>query len=270
MTDLYIIIACCLPLGVVAGFLAGLFGIGGGAIIVPALYYLFTVLDFDSSSTMHLAIGTSLATIIPTAMSSSYVHYRHGAIDMAWLRLLAFGVVAGAFIGGAVALALSTDTLRRIFAVLLFLMAILTVKKKIEVQGQDPVIKRKIGVFGYGIFSGTISSLIGIGGATLNVPFMAHNGLPLNKAIATASLLGLFVAVPATLVLLFGPCEGCSDGAGLPYSWGRVNILAAGVLVSVSVFSARFGARLTHRMNTAKLKYAFAALMIAVSINMML
>jgi uncharacterized membrane protein YfcA len=270
MTDFYTIILFCLPLGVLAGFLAGLFGIGGGAIIVPALYYLFTTLGFDPSATMHLAIGTSLATIIPTGMSSSYIHYRHHAIDMTWFRLLVFGVVAGALIGGMAALALSTDTLRRIFAVLLFIMAILTLKKKVELDAQDRVIKRKFGVFCYGVFSGTISALIGIGGATLNVPFMAHNGLAINKAIATASFIGLFVAVPATLVMLFGPCEGCADGVRLAYSWGHVNLLAAGILVSVSVFTARFGARLTHRVNTTKLKYAFAALMVAVAVNMLL
>lgn len=266
MSDLFWIILISLPLGALAGFAAGLFGIGGGAIIVPVLFYLFTALGYDLSVNMHMAVGTSLLTIIPTAIVSSYTHYKHHAIEFSWFRSLVFGVAAGAVLGGFVAIALPEQILRRIFAILLFVMAFLMLRKRVRNGEEHTEIKYIINTV-YGVFSGLVSALIGIGGATLNVPFMVKSGLKINRAIATASLLGLSIALPGSMVFLFSDAGQNTD---IPHSWGYIHYGAAIAIVSMSMITAKYGACLTHRMNLDRLKYAFAALMVLVAIKMVL
>ncbi len=267
MSDIYIILLACMPLGVIAGFAAGLFGIGGGAVIVPALYFLFSALDYDASFTMHMAVGTSLVTIIPTAISSSLTHYRHGAIAMPWFFSLVGGIAIGAVAGGFLALSLPGDLLRKIFAVLLVIMAGLMLIGKPKNGDNDPEINMFLNA-AYGVFSGIISALIGIGGATLNVPYMVKKGLAINKAIATASLLGLCVALPASFVFLFTN-NAAAEHSGVAFSFGYIHLLAAAGIVSASMISAKYGAKLTHSIDASKLKYAFAVFMVLVAIKML-
>lgn len=264
MSDLYWVLLTTLPLGLVAGFAAGLFGIGGGAIIVPVLYYLFMLLQYDASIIMHMAVGTSLLTIIPTAMVSSYTHYAHRAIDFKWFKSLVFGVAAGAVIGGFVAIAMPEQVLRRVFAVLLFVMAVLMLRGRVK-DGADAADIKYIINNGYGVFSGLVSALIGIGGATINVPFMVKHGLSINKAIATASLLGLSISVPASFVFLINDTKA---DLKIPFTIGYVHYLSAIGIVSMSMIAAKYGAKMTHKMDTAKLKHAFAALMMLVAVKM--
>lgn len=267
MSDIYIILLSCVPLGALAGFAAGLFGIGGGAVIVPALYFLFSALGYDAAYVMHMAVGTSLVTIIPTAMSSSLTHYRHGAIAMPWFFSLVVGIAVGAVIGGFLAVSMPAEYLRKIFAVLLAIMAGVMLMNKVKQSDQAPDINVFINTV-YGVFSGTVSALIGIGGATLNVPYMAKKGLSLNKAIATASLLGLCIALPASFVFLFtNNAAGAENAAAFTY--GYIHLLAAGAIVSSSMICAKYGAKLTHKVDTNKLKYAFALFMACVAVKML-
>jgi uncharacterized membrane protein YfcA len=268
MVDFYVILLSCVPLGALAGFAAGLFGIGGGAVIVPALYFLFSALGYDELYIMHMAVGTSLVTIIPTAMSSSLTHYRHGAIAMPWFLSLVVGIAIGAVIGGFLAVSISGEYLRRIFAVLLFVMAGIMLLNKSKLSQQPPEINLFINTI-YGVFSGVVSALIGIGGATLNVPYMTKKGLSINKAIATASLLGLCVALPASFVFLFTNSPTRAEAIA-PYSYGYIHLLAAVAIVSSSMICAKYGAKLTHRIDANKLKYAFAFFMACVAVKMLL
>ena len=267
MSDLLILIAVSLPLGALAGFAAGLFGIGGGAVIVPVLYYVFTHLGYYGDAAMQAAVATSLLTIVPTGFVSSYTHYKHDAIDFSWFKLLLVGIVIGAVFGGLSAIALPGDVLKRIFGGILLVMAFLMFKSKANTSGVHKEIN-KILAAGFGLFSGVISALMGIGGATLNVPFMVQQGAAINRAIATASALGVCVAVSGSLVFLFNDVNGNGDVL-TPYSVGYVNFVSVLSIISLSMFTAKKGAKLTHKMDAQKLKKIFAIFMMLVALKML-
>lgn len=266
VADIYLLISISLPIGLIAGFLAGLFGIGGGLIIVPAFFYIFTAMDLYDSYAMQVAVATSLATIIPTGAMSSYTHYKHDAIDFHWFKILLIGVMAGGAIGAFSAVSMPGDWLKMIFAITLLVIAGLMFKHK-DTKQHETGSCNKLTTLSFGSVSGAISALMGIGGATLNVPFMVYNGLPINKAIATASLLGLFVAAAGTVVF-FTASGGMDSARGSGFNIGHVNYVVVLSIVSMSVITAKYGARLTHKIDTSKLKKVFAVLMIIVALRM--
>jgi uncharacterized membrane protein YfcA len=253
-----------LALGAVAGVLAGLFGIGGGLVIVPALAFLLPIHGFGADKLMHVAIATSLATIVITSMASLGSHHRQGAVQWRTVRSLTPGIVAGTLLGTAIADDLSSVALRGVFAVFLLSVA---VQMLLDIR---PSAARHLpgagGMAATGTVIGLMSALVGIGGGTLTTPFLIWCNVPLRQAIATSAACGLPIAVTGTLGYLL---SGLNE-TGMPaYSTGYIYWPAFAGIAMTSVLCAPIGARLTHRVPLAVLKRAFAVLLIAVGLRLL-
>lgn len=257
-----------LLLGVGAGLLAGLFGIGGGLVIVPALLLIWTVSHaaVPGDVLMHTAVGTSLAAIVPTAVASTLGHQRHGAVLWPiWARLVP-AIVVGAAVGAWFATRLDGTALRYVFAVFMLFVAIQTGFDLLPRRAAAGRLPGAIGAAIAGAAIGAVSSLVGIGGGTLTTPFLMYRGVPIRNAIATAAACGLPLAVSGAVTYqLVGmhAASGPSAGAGYLH-WPAV--LWIGV---ASVLTAPLGARLTHTLPIGVLKRLLALLLAAVAIRMM-
>lgn len=253
-----------LATGVAAGFLAGLLGVGGGIVIVPVLYYLFGILDVPADISMHLAVGTSLATIVPTSIASARAHQRGGSIDGHVLRLIAPGVVLGVIIGTALAGLASGQVLTAIFAVVAFLVAI-----NMAIGKKDLQISQKLpgpwGVRAMGVVIGTFSSMMGIGGGTLSVPFLTLFGHPVHKAVGTAAAIGFLIAVPGSIGFVL---SGWTVENLPPYAVGYVHLLGFALIVPASVAMAPVGAKVAAGLDRLWLSRAFALFLMITSIRM--
>ena len=260
-----VLIPLLIVLGLAAGFMAGLLGIGGGIILVPGLFFLFKTLGYAPDILMHLSVGTSLAIIIPTGFSSARAHWKRGAVKTDLLKYIGPGIVLGVAGGTLVADYLSGHALTIVFAVALVCFALLmqiSPKVREDASHTIGVIKGSIG----GFVVGLLSSLMGIGGATLNVPFMTLNGISIHNAVATASALGPFIALPGTIgFILIG-----WGHAGLPpFSLGYINLLAAALIAPLSMLAAPYGAAMAHKVSVVALRRIFSVFIIIVALKMM-
>jgi uncharacterized membrane protein YfcA len=253
-----------LATGVLAGFLAGLLGVGGGLVIVPVLAFIFAAQQFPAGQIMHLALGTSLASIMFTSVSSLRAHHAHGAVNWQVVRGITPGIVVGTLAGTVVAAQLSTAFLKVFFVVFLYYVAtqmVMNIKPK---PSRD--LPGAAGMFGAGSVIGAVSSLVGIGGGTLSVPFMAWCNIKLHQAIGTSAAIGFPIAAA-------GAAGYIANGWGMrglpPYSLGFVYLPALAGLVVASVLTAPFGARLAHRLPVAKLKKIFAVLLLVLGTRML-
>lgn len=249
--------------GIIAGITAGLLGLGGGAIIVPILFAIFHSQELALSSTMQLAVGTSLATIVFTAISSSLSHHKLGNIQMKTVLYLAPGIVLGAFLGAAIADSVSTDVLKRAFGIFEILVAI-----QIGL-GFKPAAHRTlptpVGLSISGSVIGTISSLMGIGGGSLTVPFLLWCNVTMRKAVGTSAACGLPIAIAGVIGFIIAGL----DNSGLPeWSVGYVYLPALICIISTSVFFAPIGARLADRLPIQTLKRIFALVLMLVGLKM--
>lgn len=238
-----------LVLGACAGLLAGLFGVGGGLIIVPVLVYSFTAKGLDPDILTHLAVGTSLATIVFTSLNSVWAHHRLGAVRWRLFACMALGIVFGNALGALTAAAIHGPLLQKIigtFAILIALQLALTVA---------------------GVVIGWASAIFGIGGGSLTVPFLVWRSLSMQQAVATSAACGLPIALSGALsFILVGWHQ-----PGLPaWSLGYVYLPALLGIALTSMFSARFGARLAHRLSPRLLKRLFALLLFGVGLNFLL
>ncbi len=261
-------IAAYLGIGAIAGVIAGLFGVGGGLLIVPVLVMIFSAHGMSSDVITHLAIGTSLAAIIPTSISSMTTHHRHGAILWPAFARLTPGLVIGALAGSFVAAWLPSDILKRIFGVFE-----LAVAAQIAF-GHNPAPHRALpGPFGMGSAGtviGIVSAIIGIGGGTLTVPFLVWCNVTLKRAIATSAACGLPIAIAGAVGFAINGSMGGPGGNALPagafgYIYGPA---LAGVAIA-SVLSAPFGARLAHRLPTHLLRRYFAVFLALLGVRML-
>lgn len=253
-----------LALGAFSGFLAGLLGIGGGIVLVPGLYFVFSTLGFSPAIIMHMAVGTSLAIIIPTGISSGLAHYRRGAVRMEAVRRIGPGIVIGVGAGTMIANSLSGHALTLIFAVaLIFLAALMQVKPRERIDGAHGIgpINGTVG----GFVVGALSSLMGIGGATLNVPFMTLNGLTIHQAVASASALGPVIALPGAIGFIL---IGLDAPALPPFTLGYVHLAALVIVAPLSVLTAPLGARAAHAVSVKALRRIFSAFIVIVAIKM--
>jgi len=254
-----------LAVGAIAGFIAGLFGVGGGLIIVPVLVYLFSQQGMHSEYLVHMAVGTSLATIIFTSISSVRAHHRRGAVLWPVVWRLATGIVVGALLGAAIADWMSSLVLRRFFAVFEWLVALQLL------FGVKPPPARNLpaspGLFGVGNVIGAISAIVGIGGGTLTVPYLVWNNIDMRKAVATSSACGLPIAIAgATGFVLTGLRQ-----AGLPdWSIGYLYLPALAGIVIASVLFAPLGARVAHWLDPARLKRLFGIFLLMLGTYMFL
>lgn len=266
--DLVLLILSLLLLGCVGGFLAGLLGVGGGIILVPGLNLIFESVSetfgFSRADLMHVSVGTSLAIIIPTGLSSAMAHHRRGAVDLDIVKKLGLGIVVGVVSATAVANDLSGLALKMIFASAIFLLAVIMAMDHQKWKLGDSLPKQpKTGLAGFVI--GVLSALIGIGGATLSVPYMSVYGTPIHRAVGSASAMGLVIAIPAALGFVY---IGWGREGLPPFSFGYVNLLAWLCVIPTSILLAPVGARVAHKVSVKRLKKIFALFMVIVALNM--
>lgn len=259
-------LAVCLVItGAIAGVLAGLLGVGGGIVIVPVLFIVFDILNIPDAVAMHIAVATSLATIIPTSISSARAHHKRGSIDLDLLKSWAPLIFVGALIGGILSKYLASSSLTLIFGVVALLVAVNMALPKAIVLAQS----LPKGVLSRGIlpgFIGTFSALMGIGGGTLSVPILSAFSKPIHQAVGTASAFGLVIAVPAVIGFIW---SGWSAELRPPFSFGYVSLPAAALIFFASVFTAPYGAKLAHSLNPANLKKVFALFLFITSLRML-
>lgn len=251
--------------GAVAGILAGLLGIGGGLVIVPMLVFCFVRQGIPDAMIMHLALGTSLASIMFTAVSSFRAHHKRGAVHWDIVRKILIGIFTGTFIGSCIAAQLSTRFLKGFFVVFLYYVAVqMLTNKKPKPSRQIP---GYTGMFGVGNVIGIVSSLVGIGGGTLSVPFMLWCNIPVHHAIGTSAAIGFPIAIAGTVGYIYNGLKATH----LPlYSIGYIYLPALVGIVLTSVLTAPLGVRLAHSLPVNRLKRVFAILLLVVGTRMLI
>ena len=247
-----------------AGFMAGLLGVGGGIVMVPALYYAFTVLDFDIVTRMHLSVGTSLAIIIPTSIISTMTHKEYDAVDFKMVKSFGVFILLGVICGTFLAVNLKTPALVlffSIFALMVGLFFIFLREKLVDNPKKISAVVKNIS----GVIIGFISVPLGIGGGSLMVPFMRTFGYDIRKSIGTAAAVGFLIAVTGTITMITG--GKIIDNVNTPYSVGYINLLGFAVFVPVTMVMARIGAKVVHKIDKKLLSKIFGIFLILVSIR---
>ena len=253
-------------LGLFAGFVAGLLGVGGGLIIVPVLIFVFTAHHFADQYVVHLALGTAFVSIVFTSISSFRAHHQHGAVDWKLWREISPGVVIGTLLGTVIAAYLSAAFLKIFFVAFLFFVAtqmLLGFKPKAERE-----LPRLPGMFAAGSVIGAVSSFVGIGGGVLSIPFMTWCNVTLHRAIGTSAAIGLPIAVAGAVGYA---ANGLLVQSALPpYSLGFIYLPALVAIVVASVLTAPLGAKLAHQLPVKKLKKIFALLLYILGVRMVI
>ena len=253
-----------LVLGAFVGFSAGLLGVGGGATMVPILTSLFVAQGFPPGELVHLALGTSMAGIVLTSLSSIRAHHAHGAVLWPVVARITPGILVGTFAGTFVASRVDSKPLAIFFSVFIFCVAIqmmLALKPK-----ASRTLPGMAGMNGVGFIIGGVSALVAIGGGSMSVPFMTWCNVRIQNAIATSAAIGLPIAIAGTLGYLINGW----GRAGLPdYTVGFIYLPAFVLVSAVSVLTAPMGARLAHRLPVATLKRIFAAVLLLLCAKML-
>lgn len=259
------LIAALLGAGAMGGLLAGLLGVGGGIVIVPALDLALTMAGVEPAAALHVAVATSMANIVPTSISSSRSHAKRGAVDAAVIRRWSLPIVVGALAGALLASRVDARVLSSVFGIVALAAAI-----KMLLPLDRIVLREELprGPAGAAIpaFIGMVSAMMGIGGGTLSVPSMTLCGVPVHKAVGTAALLGLWISVPATLGYLFADTSGT---AVPPWTIGLVSLPGLAVVAPVAWMIAPLGARLAHSLDRRRLSAAFGAFLFIVAARML-
>ena len=242
------------------GFFAGLFGIGGGLITVPFLFFIFEDLGIDKSYVMHLAVGTSFSIIIPTSLVSVFTHNKHKAVDKNIVKSYGLFVITGVISGTILAATLETKFLVLFFSIIVYLLGIYLLflkEKSEEIKSNFSLFHRLI----FGFISGFISAPMGIGGAVMNVPILKYFGYPIKKAIGSAAAIGFIIAFFGAIGFLI---SGIFLEANLPLSIGFINIPAFLIFIPITIFMARLGANTIHRINKNKVVKLFGTFLFVV------
>lgn len=247
--------------GAVSGFLAGLFGIGGGAILVPVFYQLFGLLHVDDAVRMHLSVGTSLAVIVPTSIRSFMAHRSRGAVDQQLLRSWIVPVPLGVLTASAIAASVSSAGLRAIFALIAILVGVRMLLNRQHWRLGSALPKNPAkAIVGWSI--GLLSGLMGIGGGVLNNTFMTLYGRPVHQAVATSAGIGVLIAIPG----LFGYVWAGWGAGGLPpFSTGYINWVAVALIIPVTLVIAPLGVRFAHALDKRQLEIGFGCFMLLVA-----
>ena len=246
-----------------AGFVAGLFGIGGGLITIPVLYYIFGLLGIDQLYIMHLAVGTSFAIIIPTSTVSVLTHHKYKAVDFNIVKNYGLFVIIGVIIGTIFAASLKTKSLVLFFAVIIFLLGVylILIKEKEETILVEMKLHLKI-IFGFIV--GFISSMMGIAGAIMNVPILKYFGYSINKAIGSSAAIGFLIALFGAVGFLI---SGNYLKTELPMSVGFINIPAFLIFIPLTTLMARLGAKTVHKIDKKKVSKFFGIFLLIISIR---
>lgn len=263
--DMILLGVLLVGVGLFSGVLSGLLGVGGGIVIVPALYHVFSYLGIDPSIRMHLAVGTSLATIVPTAIRSVRSHYRRGAVDMALLRQWAVPLGIGVLIGTGLAVFARGRELTMVFATVALVVAVQMAfvrhdwKLRESVPGGLPGALPPLGI-------GAFSAMMGIGGGTLAVPTLSMLGVPIHRSVATASGFGLIISIPGSIGFILAGWG--NPLLPLPWYLGFVSLLGFVVLVPATLISVPWGVALAHWLKPRPLRWAFAGFLALTSARM--
>jgi len=248
----------------VAGFMAGLLGVGGGIIMVPALYYAFTVLDFDIVTRMHLSVGTSLAIIIPTSIISTKTHMEYDAVDFKMVKSFGIFILLGVIAGTFLAVNLKTPALVLFFSIFAFIVGIFFIFVRERLMDNPKKISDLIKNIS-GVIIGFISVPLGIGGGSLMVPFMRTFGYDIRKSIGTVAAVGFLIALSGTLTMITG--GELINNVTSPFSLGYINLLGFIVFVPVTMIMARVGAKAVYKIDKKILSKIFGTFLIIVSIR---
>ena len=243
------------------GFVAGLFGIGGGLITVPFLYYIFGLLNIDPQYIMHLAVGTSFAIIIPTSIVSVLTHHKFNAVDFQIVKNYGVYVIMGVIIGTLFAASLKTKSLVLFFSIVILFLGIYLLLLKERKQNIIMEMKLHSKII-FGLIVGFISAVMGIGGAIMNVPILKFFGYSINKAIGSAAAIGFLIALFGATGFLF---TGSYLKTNLPLSIGFLNIPAFLIFIPITTFMARIGAKTVHRIDKNKISKLFGIFLLVVA-----
>jgi len=248
------------------GFVAGLFGIGGGLITVPFLFYIFGAIGFDQSYIMHLAVGTSFAIIIPTSIASVLTHHKFKAVDFGIVKSYGLFVIMGVIFGTIFAANLQTKFLVLFFSIVIFFLGfyLLFLKEKESQTSRKINLEFKIIL---GFVAGFISAPMGIGGAIMNVPILKFFGYSINRAIGSAAAIGFLIAIFGAIGFLI---TGSYLKTEIPLSIGFLNIPTFLIFIPITTFMARIGARTVHKINKNKISKYFGIFLLIVSTKFML
>jgi uncharacterized membrane protein YfcA len=250
--------------GLVAGTLAGMLGVGGGIVIVPVLYHLFTLLGIDDSVRMHVAVGTSLATIVPTSIMSSRAHRKRGNLDTALIKRLLPSVICGVIVGSVASRYLSGNVLTSVFSTVALVVALnMAFKKDGFALGDD--LPGQFGTALMGSTIGGLSTLMGIGGGTLSVPILNALRVPMHTAVGSGALLGMFISFPGAIAFII---NGLGVAERPPASLGYVNLLGISLIVPAAMATTGLGAKLAHAIDARRLRLVFAVFLALTSLRM--
>ena len=245
------------------GFVAGLFGIGGGLITVPFLYYIFGSLDIDQQYTMHLAVGTSFAIIIPTSIVSVLTHQKFKAVDFDIVKNYGSFVILGVIVGAVFAASLKTKSLVLFFSIIILFLGIYLILLK--EKEKNLIIKMKLySKIILGFLVGFISAPMGIGGAVMNVPILKFFGYPITKAIGSSAAIGFLIALFGAIGFLISGKYLESD---LPLSVGFLNIPAFLIFIPITTFMARIGARTIHKIDKDKISKYLGIFLLLIAVK---
>ena len=262
-----VLLICGLSLtGIVAGVIAGLLGVGGGIVIVPALYHVFSLLGMDEAIRMHLAVGTSLATIVATSTRSLRAHRERGAVDLDLLRQLGLPIIGGVLAGTLMAGVAEGGALMAVFAIVALIVSAHMAfgRETWRIGDKFPTGAGRMLI---GVVIGWISVLMGIGGGTLGVPILSLYNVPIHRAVGTATGFGLIIAIPGTIGMIV---SGWGASNLPPFSLGYVNLIGFALIVPATVLAAPWGAALAHRISRPALRRAFALFLGFTSLRMAL
>lgn len=260
-SELALLVAALAGSGLLSGFLAGLLGIGGGAILVPVLYEVLGAVGVAEAIRMHIAIGTSLAVILPTSLRSFMAHKAKGAVDMSVVTSMAPGVVLGVIAGAAIAKVSSRTGLQWVWVISATVMALRLLLGRddwrlgTELPG---ILVRSI----YGAVVGLLSALMSVGGAVYIIMFMTLYGRSMHQAVATSSGFGMLIALPGVLGMAWA---GWGVPGLPPLSVGYVSLLGAALIIPLSLLAAPIGVRVAHGISRRRLELAFATLLLTVA-----
>ena len=243
------------------GFVAGLFGIGGGLITVPFLYYIFGLLDIDPQYVMHLAVGTSFAIIIPTSTVSVLTHHKYKAVDFQVVKNYGAYVILGVLAGTIFAASIKTKSLVLFFSIIILLLGIYLLLLKEKEKSVIIEMKLYLKII-LGLTVGFISAPMGIGGAIMNVPILKFFGYSINKAIGSAAAIGFLIALFGATGFLF---TGSYLKTNLPLSIGFLNVPAFLIFIPITTYMARIGARTVHRIDKNKISKLFGIFLLIIS-----
>ena len=261
MDNLLLLAVAMLATGCVAGVMAGLFGIGGGIVIVPVLEFSLGLVGVDPAIRMHVAVATSLATIIPTSISSARAHHQRQAVDMTIVKRWAVFVLIGALAGAWIASQVHSRVLAIVFATLALLVALKMIQFPTSRNLTEDVPKGPlVAVIPAAI--GCLSSMMGIGGGTFSVMTLTMFNQPIHRAVGTAALLGLVISLPATIGFV---AAGWNDVRVPPGSFGYVSLIGLALIAPATVLTAPIGAKIAHSFSEKKLSVFFGVFLVAAS-----